>query len=65
MPGPGGPAPGDRPQEIGFLLVPGFGLLSFASACEPFRAANTLAGRGLYRLRYFGEAGGRVASSSG
>ena len=65
MPDPGGPAPGDRPQEIGFLLVPGFGLLSFASACEPFRAANDLAGRILYRLRYFGEAGGRVASSSG
>ena len=25
MPDPDGPAPGDRPQEIGFLLVPGFG----------------------------------------
>lgn len=61
----GHPGPGDRPQEIGFLLVPGFALLSFASACEPFRAANDLAGRPLYRLRYFGEAEGRVASSSG
>ncbi|MGH1574777.1 GlxA family transcriptional regulator [Methylobacterium sp. P31] len=60
-----GPGPGDRPQEIGFLLVPGFALLSFASACEPFRAANDLAGRPLYRLRYFGEAEGRVAASSG
>lgn len=56
---------GDRPQEIGFILVPGFALMSFASACEPFRAANDLAGRPLYRLRYFGEAGGRVAASSG
>jgi AraC family transcriptional regulator, glycine betaine-responsive activator len=61
----GPPGSVDRPQEIGFLLVPGFALLSFASACEPFRAANDLAGRALYRLRYFGEAAGRVASSSG
>ncbi|MDP4005956.1 GlxA family transcriptional regulator [Methylobacterium sp. NEAU K] len=59
-------APGDFQQEIGFILVPGFALLSFASACEPFRAANRLAGRDLYRLRYFGEtAEGRVAASSG
>ncbi|MCJ2142289.1 GlxA family transcriptional regulator [Methylobacterium sp. E-066] len=58
-------APGDRPYEIGFILVPGFALMSFASACEPFRAANYLAGRPLYRLRYFGEAEGRVVSSSG
>ncbi|MHB2209768.1 GlxA family transcriptional regulator [Methylobacterium sp. CM6257] len=56
---------GDHPQEIGFILVPGFALMSFASACEPFRAANDLAGRPLYRLRYFGEAEGRVAASSG
>ncbi len=61
-----GAATGDRAQEIGFLLVPGFALLSFASACEPFRAANQLAGRTLYRLRYFGEGReDRVASSSG
>ncbi|MCJ2070617.1 GlxA family transcriptional regulator [Methylobacterium sp. J-030] len=56
---------GDQPQEIGFILVPGFALMSFASGCEPFRAANDLAGRPLYRLRYFGEAEGRVAASSG
>lgn len=58
-------APGDRPYEIGFILVPGFALMSFASACEPFRAANYLAGRALYRLRYFAETEGSVASSSG
>lgn len=56
----------DDLQEVGFILVPGFALLSFAAACEPFRAANTLAGRELYRLRYFGEAAeGRVAASNG
>lgn len=59
------PAPGDTLQEIGFILVPGFALMSFASACEPFRAANDLAGLPLYRLRYFGEGGGRVVASSG
>ncbi|MHB2208401.1 GlxA family transcriptional regulator [Methylobacterium sp. CM6257] len=53
-------------QEIGFLLVPGFALLSFAAACEPFHAANRLAGCSLYRLRFFGdETAGRVAASSG
>ncbi|MBE7247200.1 MAG: GlxA family transcriptional regulator [Actinomycetospora chiangmaiensis] len=57
---------GDGIQEIGFILLPGFPLLAFASACEPFRAANRLAGRPLYRLRAFGEAPDRrVASSSG
>ena len=61
-----GAAAGDRAEEIGFLLLPGFALLSFASACEPFRAANQLAGRTLYRLRYFGEGSeDRVVSSSG
>ena len=56
----------DGIQGIGFILLPGFPLLAFASACEPFRAANRLAGRPIYRLRYFGEAqGGHVGSSSG
>lgn len=36
-------------QHVGFLLVPGFALLSYASAVEPLRAANQLAGRTLYR----------------
>ncbi|KQT64003.1 MULTISPECIES: GlxA family transcriptional regulator [unclassified Aureimonas] len=51
-------------QEIGFILVPGFALMSFASASEPFRAANLIAGRDLYRIRVFGEAD-PVPSSSG
>lgn len=55
-----------RAQEIGFILVPGFALMSFASATEPFRAANRLAGQSLYTLRFFGEGpSGFVASSSG
>ena len=35
-------------QRIGFLLLPNFPLMSYASAVEPLRAANVLAGRELY-----------------
>ncbi len=38
--------------------------MSFAAATEPYRAANLLAGRTLYRLRFFGEAS-RIAASGG
>ena len=37
------------PTHIGFLLVPDFALLPYASAIEPLRAANRLSGRSLYR----------------
>jgi transcriptional regulator GlxA family with amidase domain len=36
-------------RRIGFLLLPGFPLMSYASAVEPLRAANVLAGAALYR----------------
>lgn len=36
-------------RSVGFLLVPGFALMSYASAVEPLRAANRLAGKPLYR----------------
>lgn len=36
------------PQKVGFLLVPGFALLAYASAVEPLRAANRLSGQELY-----------------
>jgi transcriptional regulator GlxA family with amidase domain len=46
----------NRPQQperairsVGFLLVPGYALMSYASAVEPLRAANQLAGKDLYR----------------
>ena len=38
-----------RPQTIGFLLVPGFALMSYAAAIEPLRAANLISGKELYR----------------
>lgn len=34
---------------MGFLLIPGFALLSYAAAAEPLRAANRLADKALYR----------------
>ena len=41
-------APDEETQHIGFLLLPGFALMSYASAVEPLRAANVLAGRKIY-----------------
>ena len=39
----------DGPQTVGFLLVPGFALMSYAAAVEPLRAANLISGKELYR----------------
>ncbi|MCI4679014.1 GlxA family transcriptional regulator [Rhodoblastus acidophilus] len=36
-------------RRIGFLLLPDFPLMSYASAIEPLRAANVLAGGALFR----------------
>lgn len=52
-------------QEFGFLLLPNFALMSYASATEPLRAANLLAGRNLYRTLPLSLGGGAVRSSSG
>ncbi|MDR6101657.1 transcriptional regulator GlxA family with amidase domain [Agrobacterium larrymoorei] len=52
-------------QRIGFLLMPNFALMSYASAAEPLRAANLIAGTDLYEaipLSFDGEA---VRTSSG
>lgn len=65
------PAPGV--QTIGFLLIPGFALMSYAAACEPLRAANIAAGREIYRAAAFGpgvsrpgvSGPGTVAASNG
>ena len=52
-------------RRIGFVLVPGYPLMSAASAVEPLRAANLLAGRGLYTLRYLSPGGGQASASAG
>ena len=51
-------------QNIGFILVPGFSLMSFASATEPLRAANLLAGREVYRVTAFSPDGMSALASS-
>jgi AraC family transcriptional regulator, glycine betaine-responsive activator len=52
-------------QPIGFVLIPGFALMSYASATEPLRAANLLAGRDIYRIVNFSPDGRQVLSSGG
>jgi transcriptional regulator GlxA family with amidase domain len=53
------------PSHIGFLLIPGFSLLSYASTVEPLRAANRLSGRVLYRWTHISAQGRPVEASSG
>ncbi|MDE2575984.1 MAG: GlxA family transcriptional regulator [Rhodospirillales bacterium] len=53
------------PKLFGFLLIPGFALLAYASAVEPLRAANILSGRRLYDWCHLSPDGGPVAASNG
>lgn len=62
---PSAPTADHRTQKVGFLLLPGFALMSYAAAIEPLRAANLLAGRALYAWRHISPTGGAVASSTG
>lgn len=55
----------ETPQRIGFLLLPKFSLLAFASAVEPLRMANTLSGRALYDWVLLSEDGSPVAAVNG
>ena len=52
-------------RHFAFLLLPEFTMLAFSSALEPFRIANQLAQKPLYRWAVLSEAGAPVASSSG
>lgn len=56
---------GSKPKRIGFVLVDGFSLMSLASATEPLRAANHLAGQKIYDVRFISAEGTRATSSSG
>ena len=55
----------NSPQTIGFLLVPGFALMSYAAAIEPLRAANLLSGKELYRWWHAAPGGKPVMASNG
>jgi transcriptional regulator GlxA family with amidase domain len=52
-------------RKIGFLLMPGYALMSCASAVEPLRAANLLARRRLYDMVFLSVAGGPAPASVG
>jgi transcriptional regulator GlxA family with amidase domain len=54
-----------RPHRFGFLLIDDFALMSFASAVEPLRAANILAGRMLYEWSHISTGAGAIAASNG
>lgn len=58
-------APPDRTLPVGFLLVPGFSLMALASAVEPLRVANRLAGRELFRWTLLSPDGRPAAASGG
>ncbi|XKE46375.1 GlxA family transcriptional regulator [Halomonas organivorans] len=53
------------PQTLGFLLLDNFTLISLASAIEPLRMANQLAGRELYRWYTLSLDGAPVKASDG
>jgi transcriptional regulator GlxA family with amidase domain len=55
----------DQPRIVGFLLVPGFALMSYAAAVEPLRAANLISGRELYRWWHASPGGEPVIASNG
>lgn len=52
-------------QTVGFLLVPGFALMSYAAAVEPLRAANLLSGKELYCWWHAAPGGRPVTASNG
>ncbi|MEC9177214.1 MAG: GlxA family transcriptional regulator, partial [Pseudomonadota bacterium] len=57
--------PSDAPLVVDFLLVHDFSLIAFASAIEPLRLANRVAGRELYRWRITSLDGQVVVASGG
>ena len=54
-----------RPIELALVLIDGFALMSYAAFVEPFRAANVLAGRALYRWRHVSLDGAPALASNG
>jgi AraC family carnitine catabolism transcriptional activator len=52
------------PEDVHFLLIPGFSVMGLVSAVEPLRVANRFRA-GLYRWHLLSADGGEVASSNG
>lgn len=64
--------PGSRPshpnptvERFGFLLIPGFSMLSFASLLEPLRMANRASKKNLYAWELYSPDDGPVVPSNG
>ena len=57
--------PQARPQAIVFVLVPDFSMMAFTASIEPLRAANRLAGEGLFHWRVFSPDGEPIDASNG
>jgi transcriptional regulator GlxA family with amidase domain len=57
--------PDETTRHIGFLLLPDFPLMSYASAVEPLRAANALSGTALYRWSHLSVDGAPARASVG
>ncbi|ASJ75656.1 GlxA family transcriptional regulator [Granulosicoccus antarcticus] len=54
----------NRPYRVGFLLLDGFSLMSYASAMEPLRACNLLSEHPLYQICNMAVKGAFARSSS-
>ena len=63
--GPSSGATGAEPYRVAFLLIPGFALMTYSCAMEPYRAANTLSGKELYRWINISPDGKPVEASNG
>ena len=55
----------EPPERLGFLLVPEFSMIGFASAVEPLRVANRLCGRQEFSWHIFSLDGEPVPASNG
>lgn len=60
-----GSVPREFPQAIGFILLPNFSMIAFASAVEVLRQANRQSGRELYSWPIFSLDGQPVEASNG
>lgn len=58
-----GDRPQHYPQQIHFLLIPGFSLFGLTSMLDPLRHANRAANRELYQWQLISERGGLIESS--
>lgn len=57
--------PATKPVRIGFVLIPGYSMIAFASAVEPLRMANRLSDHEIYSWVTISADGKPVAASNG